>query len=174
MSAKSVLEAQSTRYTRCNAPAVQREYKQHPLESTVLYSVVQDHLLDFLAQALLRGHRNVHCGAVNFPQRFGGSLNLNVHFHVVVPDAVFVEEGDSLTLLQLKRPSQLDLDEVTHNTAVRALRWLKRQGHLAEHNSNAPQSATLLDACLENALGLGGLVKLTTSGKAATGRSLTS
>jgi len=38
----------------------------------------------------------------------------------------------------------------------------------------APQSATLLDACLENALGLGGLVKLKTSGKAATARSLPS
>lgn len=28
-------------------------------------------------------------GAVCFPQRFGGSLNLNVHYHVAVPDGVF-------------------------------------------------------------------------------------
>jgi hypothetical protein len=27
-------------------------------------------------------------GAVTFVQRFGGQLNLNVHFHVVIPDGV--------------------------------------------------------------------------------------
>lgn len=31
----------------------------------------------------------VRGGAVCFPQRFGGSLNLNVHYHVAVPDSVF-------------------------------------------------------------------------------------
>ncbi len=28
------------------------------------------------------------------PQRFGGWVNLNVHFHLVVPDGVFVTDGD--------------------------------------------------------------------------------
>ena len=32
-------------------------------------------------------------GAVSFPQRFGGSLNLNVHYHVVVPEAVFYRDA---------------------------------------------------------------------------------
>ena len=32
-------------------------------------------------------------GAVTFVQRFGGSLNLNVHLHVVAPDGVFVQDG---------------------------------------------------------------------------------
>jgi hypothetical protein len=27
-------------------------------------------------------------------QRFGGALNLNVHFHTVIPDGVFVAAGD--------------------------------------------------------------------------------
>jgi hypothetical protein len=36
--------------------------------------------------ALLRGYKQVIGAAINFPQRFGGSLNLNVHFHVLVPD----------------------------------------------------------------------------------------
>jgi hypothetical protein len=33
--------------------------------------------------------RGAHGGAISFPQRFGGSLNLNVHYHVVIPDACF-------------------------------------------------------------------------------------
>jgi hypothetical protein len=33
--------------------------------------------------------RSTASGAVCFPQRFGGSLNLNVHYQVATPDGVF-------------------------------------------------------------------------------------
>jgi hypothetical protein len=33
------------------------------------------------------------CGAVTFVQRFGSALKLNVHFHVLVPDGAFDENG---------------------------------------------------------------------------------
>jgi hypothetical protein len=33
---------------------------------------------------------------VTFVQRFGGLVNLNVHFHLVVPDGVFVDDGAGL------------------------------------------------------------------------------
>ena len=38
------------------------------------------------------GHKG-RCGAITFVQRFGSALNLNVHFHCVVPDGVFLEDG---------------------------------------------------------------------------------
>ncbi len=117
------------------------------------------------SKALLLGHDAVHLGAIDFPQRFGGSLNLNVHFHLVVPDAVYVEGLDGLELVHLRAPSQLDLDEVAHNTAVRALRWLERHGHLRAPAEAPSRSPSLLDACLESSLGTGGLVRLKTSGK---------
>jgi hypothetical protein len=34
-------------------------------------------------RAALSGLRSTASGAVCFPQRFGGSMNLNVHFHVL-------------------------------------------------------------------------------------------
>jgi hypothetical protein len=34
----------------------------------------------------------VACRAITHVQRFGSSLNLNVHFHVVVADGVFVRD----------------------------------------------------------------------------------
>ncbi len=37
----------------------------------------------------IAGLRRAQCGAICFPQRFGGSVNLNVHYHVAVPDGVF-------------------------------------------------------------------------------------
>jgi hypothetical protein len=41
-------------------------------------------------QAHIRASSNqaLRGGAISFPQRFGGSLNPNVHYHVVVPDGV--------------------------------------------------------------------------------------
>lgn len=44
-------------------------------------------------QAALRGIPRARGGAVCFPQRFGGSLDLNVHYHVALPDGVFTEGG---------------------------------------------------------------------------------
>ena len=41
------------------------------------------------------GVRNGEAGAITFVQRFGGLLNLNVHYHLVVPDGVFVADEDT-------------------------------------------------------------------------------
>ena len=40
------------------------------------------------------GTSGVEHGAVNFLQRFGGSLNLNLHFHAMVLDGVFTRDED--------------------------------------------------------------------------------
>lgn len=40
------------------------------------------------------GVANPRTGAVTAVQRFGGALNLNVHFHTLVPDGVFALDGD--------------------------------------------------------------------------------
>jgi len=42
----------------------------------------------------IAGLRRVRGGAICFPQRFGGSLNLNVQYHVAVPDGVFTLDKD--------------------------------------------------------------------------------
>ncbi len=42
------------------------------------------------------GVRASRAGAVTFVQRFGSALNLNVHFHAVIPDGVFARDGDGL------------------------------------------------------------------------------
>ena len=42
-------------------------------------------------------------------QRFGGLVNLNVDFHLLVPDGVFAEAGDGLTFVRLPAPTGADL-----------------------------------------------------------------
>jgi hypothetical protein len=40
-----------------------------------------------------RGVKRPSCGAITFVQRFGSALQLNVHFHVLVPDGGFDDDG---------------------------------------------------------------------------------
>ena len=70
--------------------------------------------------------RGVHApltGAVTFVQRLGGLVNLNVHFHLVVPDGVFVEDGDGLRFVMLPVPTNANvlaiLDRIMRRVARR-------------------------------------------------------
>lgn len=55
------------------------------------------------------GLKKVHCGSVTFIQRFGSALNLNIHFHSVVPDGVFYQRNGYCLFHRLKEPSFEDL-----------------------------------------------------------------
>jgi hypothetical protein len=77
-------------------------------------------------------------GAICFPQRFGGSLNLNVHYHVAVPDGVFTRcPSGGAQFHRLPLPNRSDLDAITHAVELRALRWLKRRGLLSDARDTA-------------------------------------
>ena len=56
---------------------------------------------------------NPRCGAVTFVQRFGGALNLNVHFHTLALDGVF-------------DPDDAEVERTLRTTANGILRLLKR------------------------------------------------
>ena len=53
-------------------------------------------------------------GAICFPQRFGGSVNLNVHYHVIVPDVVFnLDDGAGAAVsIEDPAPTPLDIEEI--------------------------------------------------------------
>ena len=65
-------------------------------------------------------------GAVTFIQRFGGAVNLNVHFHMLFLDGVFVEN----TFKESYAPSTESIDKLTHTIATRVGAYLERQGLL--------------------------------------------
>jgi hypothetical protein len=73
--------------------------------------------------ARARGIREPLTGAVTFVQRFGGLDNLNVHFHLVVPDGVFVLDGDYLRFVMHPVPTSADvlaiLDRIMRRIARR-------------------------------------------------------
>ena len=81
------------------------------------------------------------CGAITFVQRFGGALNLNVHFHCVVPDGVFLEDGG---FVAAERPSSEDVEEVLRRIARKLERLLRK---------HRPESAEGLDELGREAAG---------------------
>ena len=66
------------------------------------------------------------CGAVTFVQRFGGALNTNPHFHVLIPDGLFATgpgEDDRARFVPLPPPTNEDIADLA---AVVARRLTKR------------------------------------------------
>ena len=79
------------------------------------------------------GLKGGECGAVTFVQRFGGSLNLNVHMHVVVLDGVFVRDANHGVVFHASPPpAPLDLEAIVQRVRGRALVSLRRRGQLDE------------------------------------------
>src|SRR5262249_58070793 len=50
----------------------------------------------YVNQAVTRGHERatVHPGSVTFIQRFGSALQLNLHFHVIALEGVYLDRPD--------------------------------------------------------------------------------
>jgi Transposase zinc-binding domain/Putative transposase len=105
----------------------------------------------YRARARRDGIEDARCGSINFVQRFGGSLNLHVHFHLLLLDGVFGrDEQGRLVFHPAEAPTAADLDAIIARTASRSVAWLRKHGHLddspLEARSNEPPVQTALDA----------------------------
>ncbi len=70
-----------------------------------------------------RGLRQPACGAVTFVQRFGSALQLNVHFHVLVPDGAFDDHG---VFVAADPPDDEDVRTLLVRTGRRVIAVLRR------------------------------------------------
>jgi len=78
-------------------------------------------------------------GAVTPIQRFGSALNLNLHFHVLFLDGIYVDgaNGSSPQFRRVKAPTSADLMQLTHTIAQRVARCLERQRLLERDVENS-------------------------------------
>jgi hypothetical protein len=78
-------------------------------------------------------------GAVTLIQRFGSALNLNLHFHMLFLDGVYVDgaKGSSTRFRWVKAPTSAELTHLTHTIAQRVGRFLERQGLLERDAENS-------------------------------------
>ncbi len=114
------------------------------------------------------GIEDPQCGSVNFVQRFG-SLNLHVHFHVLVLDGVFARDAlGRLVFHPAAALSAAELDAIIARTACRSIAWLRKRGYVddspLEARSNEAPAQTALDACAAIAMGRGNVSTLPRDG----------
>ncbi|MFK7887825.1 MAG: transposase, partial [Gammaproteobacteria bacterium] len=71
-------------------------------------------------------------------QRFGGALNLNIHFHLLVLDGVYLRRpGDGVRFVRVPTPTAGELQCVIERIAQRVGRHLERRGLLVRDAENA-------------------------------------
>ena len=94
------------------------------------------------------GLRGARCGAITVIQRFGGALNLNVHVHSLLPDGVFVRDGERgrVRFAKVPTPTTEEVERLVETVAARVTRWLARRGFGEEEHpvEDDPGDAGLL------------------------------
>src|SRR2546430_17432273 len=96
----------------------------------------------YVNQAVTRGLERaaVHPGSVTFIQRFGSAINVNLHFHCVFMEGVYVDrtaQGLRPRFVQGESPTDADIAAVVQKISRRVIRKLRRLGHL-ETGMEAP------------------------------------
>jgi Putative transposase/Transposase zinc-binding domain len=101
----------------------------HRLCRAVLAAYVRA-LLAFQRQRARRlGVRDGQSGTLTVIQRFGGALNLNIHFHTLVLDGVFTTAGpEGVRFYPTPPPTDAEVARLLTTIRARILRRLRRRG----------------------------------------------
>src|SRR5215471_1411914 len=89
----------------------------------------------YVNQAVAHGHARatVHPGSVTFIQRFGSALQLNLHFHVIALEGIYLDrtdQGRPPRFLAGEPPTDTDIAAVVQKISHRVIRLLRRLGYL--------------------------------------------
>jgi hypothetical protein len=100
------------------------------LTSEVLHIFIQSLFSSLRLRARQRyGIRNADSGGVTFIQRFGGAINLNIHFHTLAFDGVYYEDSEkALCFKKLPPPTDEEVMQVMQRIIKRINRLLERRG----------------------------------------------
>jgi hypothetical protein len=100
----------------------------------IVYRTISTHLIHKAGYSLMNGAT----GAVTLVHRFGSALNVNIHFHILFLDGVYVCRNDRAPRFQrVNAPYKSELEELVQLISQRVGRCLKRQGLLEQNVENA-------------------------------------
>jgi hypothetical protein len=105
----------------------------------IIYRAISTHLIHKAGYRLKDGAT----GAVTLIQRFGwygipAALNLNIHFHILLLDGVYVYRDNRTPRFQrVKAPDKIELEELVRLISQRVGRCLERQGLLEQDTESA-------------------------------------
>ena len=90
----------------------------------IVYRVIAAHLIKQAGYT----QQSARTGAITFIQRFGSALNLNIHFHMLFLDRVYVvkSNGTRLRFQWVREPTFPQLSQLAYTIAHRVARLLER------------------------------------------------
>src|SRR3989454_7540910 len=135
----------------------------HKLCREVLGVAVRAVLGSYRRRARRAGVRDGRSGAVTVIQRFGGGLQLNVHFHSLVLDGVFVEAADGTLAFHAAEPLR---DEEVARLLASIYRRIQR---LLVRRSLDVDDARDIDPLAEQSPALAGISSASIQGRLALG-----
>ncbi len=109
------------RYLFATAPAVMGQ-----VLGIVVYRTIANHLIKAAGMTCA----TAQTGAVTLTQRFGSALDLNIHFHMLFLDGVYVTTGDGLRFRRVPPPTVEALEKLVRGISERVGRTLERLGLL--------------------------------------------
>jgi hypothetical protein len=101
-------------------------------------------------------HESAHTGTVTLIQRFGGTLNLNIHFHMLLLDGVYAGGRDPRgkpRFQRVKAPERIELEQLVYTISERTGRYLERLGLLVRDLDNSYLALEPDEIGLEGVLG---------------------
>jgi len=109
----------------------------------IVYRCIATHLI----QKAGFTRKTAQTGAVTLIQRFGSALNLNIHFHMLFLDGVYVgSTDDSPRFRRAKAPTGAELARLSETIARRIGRYLERRGLLERDAEQAYLAGDELEA----------------------------
>ena len=98
-----------------------------------------------IKKAGLKKKSGAKTGSVTFIQRFGGSLNLNIHFHIMYLHGVWTFEQEKPHFHFISPPTQLELDNLLKTIAQRTVKLLEKRGLIVQDEGTENQFLNVQD-----------------------------
>jgi len=109
----------------------------HPAALTQVLGVVYRTISGYLLKRAELPRATGHTGAVTLIQRFGSALNLNIHFHMLFLDGVYlIDEAGQLMFRHVPESGAQDLQVLVEDIAGRIGRTLERCGLIERDMEN--------------------------------------
>jgi Putative transposase len=136
-----------TRRFGCQAPS-------NPAAVTLVLGVVYRTISGFLLRRAGFTRTSGHTGAVTVVQRFGSALNLNVHFHMLFLDGVYLADGAKPTAFRhVSAPGANELQRLVEQIAAGFGQVLERRGLIERDIENAWLAADAEPVPLDDLIG---------------------
>jgi len=120
-------------------------------------AVAMETIFDFLTAkaAAELGVVGGRAGSVTFLQRFGSALNVNLHYHGLLPDGVFARDDAGMLVFHRVSPTHDEVAVLVERIALRAAAWLHEHGADDDEEEDPDEQMVLVAASVERRVATG-------------------